>query len=164
MLKWGVMTRFRDYVGELDDGLESWKFGTDGERRGLFPLHAGAGGMGPRRWEFSGFVKFAGHGGFLNVSISSPRITTDSGQVAVSVDTAPPGVRERRIDFAYSTLPPVEQDAGGTVVFRGLALTDSGAHLLGSVYEPGTGVDDAVVSFSESGVSNVNPGVAAKRF
>ncbi|GAA3007726.1 hypothetical protein GCM10010461_17530 [Microbacterium aurantiacum] len=151
-LHWGVMERFRNYVGELEDGQERWDVETDESGRGIFPLVSDSRDSGARVLRFTGSVRFTGHGGFLNVSITDPQITIGADSMTVTIDSAPPGVRERRLEIARSPRGGGPATDGRTV-FAGLGLTAAGAELLGSVYREGEPVDDAVWSPAEEGRS-----------
>lgn len=144
VLVWGVLARFRDYVSSLEDGQETWAPGADAEEPGRFPLIDDRREGDVRTLKFSGSVRFFGHSGFLNVTIGSPHIRIAGEAIEVSIDSAPPGVSERRICFAKAaSTNPMENRLD--VMFDDLRLTEEGAVLLGSVYSAGEKLDVASI-------------------
>lgn len=146
-LRWGVKARFRDYLAQLDDGVER-RMGEVSDDAGpfTFPLASATDFVADvpvgELW-FVGAVHFVGHGGFLNVTVSDPCLRLTATGAVLSVDSAPRGVRERRIDFAHSALGAAEGLTRGSWIVRDLILTPVGAELLGGVYASGEPADDA---------------------
>lgn len=144
-LTWGVMSRFREYVSTLEDGEEIWNNSCD--RDEFFPLEGITAVTGGDEFRFSGYVRFWGYSGLLDVNLSGFCFLVSRGEVQVTVDSAPPGVMERRVPFASAGRMSRDQGSD-TVLVSGLKLGDQGAKLLGSVYKVGEPLDDAVISLS----------------
>jgi hypothetical protein len=141
-LRWNIKQSFRDYVGELPDGEETWTGDAGGILDGdlVFP----AAGMtvnedSGRIFKFTGAVRYAGYRGMLRVDLRDPWLEVGPTSAVLTADTAPPGASPRRTRIAEAAGQPDLTDAGAAT-WRpdSTTLTAAGAALLGSVYPPGT--------------------------
>lgn len=141
-LAWGVKKSFRDYVsGSIARGTIAVTDGAQTAAGGEFvwPWRSSV----DRTTTFGGAVRFTGHGGQLDVTISSPSITVTSGSTAdlsvevngrrvvmATVDLARPTVQGSTATFSQA---PVTLAASGVSVF---ALNGSGFYSAGTPLDP----------------------------
>ncbi|GAA1466567.1 HtaA domain-containing protein [Microbacterium thalassium] len=140
-MDWSVKDSFLRYVKGLPDGVcdVSPDIGLVGGGVFRFPLTAID--LAPETsWRFGGFLRFTGHGGFLEVVIAEPALEESDGHYRfTSAD------RDRRICIADAE--PVES-ADSRTRFA-LRLTTDGALLFGGVYSAGEPLSDLVMTTTE---------------
>jgi Htaa protein len=158
-LDWGLKQSFRTYVrGPIAHG--SWTLdGVTGEFRWETVTSAdyadGVGGV-----EFAGGVRFAGHDGQLDLTISQPRVRFASGSAQLLLD-----VRSRSLDtgeftelddVVFATLGTAAPTvADGVVTYAALpaTLTEQGAAGFAGFYEAGTELDPVTVTIALDGAT-----------
>jgi hypothetical protein len=159
-LDWGVKQSFRTYVkGPIAHG--SWTLdGVTGEFRWetltAGDYETGAGGQ----LTFSGGVRFTGHDGQLDLTISQPQVRFANGSAELLLD-----VRSKSLDtgefvelddIVFATLGTAAPTvADGVVTYTALpaTLTEDGAAGFAGFYEAGTELDPVTVSIALDGAT-----------
>lgn len=133
-LEWAIRKSFVAYVEALPDGGVEVEGGASRTADGAFVFPAIEG----EELAFAGSVRFHGHAGVLDVTISDPRIEPrgDSADVTVALVSG-------RIRFA--TVGALERAVAGVVSSADVAATDDGAYVLGGIYQPGAPLDPFTV-------------------
>ena len=164
LLDWGVKESFRSYIaGPIADG--GWTLDGITESGGRFrwtasfgeyDMDAAIGSVG-----FVGGIRFTGHEGSLDITISRPRVRFTGGQAAVLiVDVRSKSlegeevVEQTSVDFATLDLGPATSEIGdATVSYAGIpaTLTAAGAEGFGGFYESGTELDPVTIAFAVGG-------------
>lgn len=141
-LVWGVKQSFRAYV-QASGGTVAVNGGAALTEAGeiAFPAAPEAatlrfGDAPSGRAAFSGSVRFAAHGGMLDVRLADPAVEIGEAGAMLSVE----GAGGRRAEIATLDLTAAERGADGEWVLPA-ALTVEGSFVLGDHYPPGTGVD-----------------------
>ncbi|MET0854838.1 MAG: HtaA domain-containing protein, partial [Microterricola sp.] len=150
-LAWGVYGAFRDYVtGPIASGSITPVDGASAA--GSAFLFAQAGGTvdlqtGTGTAEYSGGVRFTGHHGALDLTLSAPKLRLDSASRA----TLSVAVNGARVDFATVNLAAAgtSTDKGKTLVVDApVTLSAAGAIAFQDFYPAGTIFDPLTVAFS----------------
>ncbi|PPL19087.1 HtaA domain-containing protein, partial [Microterricola pindariensis] len=150
-LSWGVYGAFRDYItGPIAGGEVALSDGVTAAGTGF--LFAQAGGTvdlaaGKGSANYSGTLRFTGHHGALDVTMSAPTLRLDSAASA----TLSVAVNGKRVDFATVNLA-----AAGTSTEKGktlfvdapVTLSAAGAVAFQGFYPAGTLIDPITVAFS----------------
>lgn len=150
-LAWGIRSSFVSYVGNrLPDGNVETGNGVT-QSGDVFTWTNGTGEVssaGQGTWSFNGFVRFTGHGGVLDTSISNPRIQLDgSGGGALIVDVRSKDMNGVDVSgngmiFAQLRFTSLSS-TGGTAT---TTLTADGSRALNSMYPAGEAMDPLTVS------------------
>jgi Htaa len=172
-LDWGVKESFRNYITgpiahgsiELGDGATA---NPDGTYR--FPLTAGSydDETGSTVASFGGWVRFRGHDGQLDLTISGlrveltgdgPRVLADMSSVPYPAGGAPTTYADTEVvSLDLSAVDPAI--AGGTTTWTGIpsALTAAGAPAFGGFYTKGTPFDPVTLTYTGPGGKPVDEG------
>jgi hypothetical protein len=143
-LEWGIKASFLEYVSDLPDGTietggGAWRSGDNI----VFPLSSRD---GADEAEFSGWVKFEGHGGTLSVLLREPEIRFASEYVELlAKHTWRPELAP--IIVAQGTTQHHSGLAAGKSF--ALALTVFGARVFGGAYPWGTALSPALLVSTE---------------
>jgi hypothetical protein len=164
LLDWGVKDSFRSYIaGPIADG--GWTLDGITESGGRFrwtasfgeyDIDAATGSVG-----FAGGVRFTGHDGALDITLSRPRVRFSGGDAAVLlVDVRSKSlegeevVEQTSVEFATLDLGSAASDAGDdSVSYAGIpaTLTTAGAAGFGGFYTAGTALDPVTIAFAVGG-------------
>ncbi|OKL49909.1 HtaA domain-containing protein [Boudabousia marimammalium] len=160
-LNWGLKSSFRDYI-KKGPARGAWELleGASGEF--VFPL---ADGQTIDLDDFSavnftGKVRFTGHHGQLDLSVSDPQIVKQNEQWKLSLVVAskPLGATEvpapKRIDFANLSAPVIENQR---VSFKTVTLTDTAVEPMGGFYAAGKELDPLAFEIVKTTVENCTP-------
>src|SRR5690606_1885563 len=87
-LEWGFKEAFRAYI---DGSIANGEWTTDGDVSYATPLFTWANGAGGAEddaldVQFSGAVRFTGHGGVLDTTIANPRVVIDGDRAVLLLD------------------------------------------------------------------------------
>jgi hypothetical protein len=158
-LDWGLKQSFRNYVkGPIANG--SWTLdGVTGEFRWQ-TVTAAEYADGAGQVAFSGGVRFTGHSGQLDLTISQPQVRFASGSAELLLD-----VRSKSLDtgefvelddVVFATLGTAAPTvADGVVTYTALpaTLTEEGAAGFSGFYEAGTELDPVTVAIALDGAT-----------
>lgn len=171
-MSWGVKSSFRSYIkGGVANGDWSLSGGVYGEFN--FPSAPGAYvTKDASSYDFTGTVRFTGHDGLLDLSISSPRVEKvgNDWQLVATVTSLPldpntPGLPSgfsfrsasgspTTVRTAIANLSePVISDSGDitTLLFTRVTLTAAGADAFANFYKPGQDLDSLAVNIAPEG-------------
>lgn len=144
VLRWNVLTRFRDYVANIPDGEVRWS-GAGRLTPDFAEFELESASLDPvrrhSRFTFCGTLRFSGYVGMLAVTLSDPWLEIGADGAFVSVDPSEPGLPEPRVTIAAVSagLGSTRVDDHGVLIDSVPALlTAEGAALLGGVYSVGT--------------------------
>ena len=124
-LVWGFKETFRAYI---DGSIANGEWTTDGDVSYETPLFTWAGGTGGADLEegaldvqYSGSVRFTGHGGALDTTIANPRVVVDGDRAVLLLDVtgttqAGDAVQATAVEFAELDLSAVETARDGDTV------------------------------------------------
>ncbi len=151
-LRWGVKTSFRNYVEGAGGSIEA-SGGAERTTDGAFAfepapgagLRLNASGKPEGRAMFTGEVRFAAHGGMLQVCLADPQVEIGPDGAVISVMDSP--MRDRRVVVAKLNMAGAERGGDGAWVFPA-SITIEGYQVLGDHYPPGTALDPVVVRVS----------------
>ncbi|MFT4030496.1 MAG: HtaA domain-containing protein [Protaetiibacter sp.] len=160
-LAWGFKESFRAYI---DGSIANGEWTTDGEVSYATPVFTWAGGTGGAGEDgaldvqFSGSVRFTGHGGVLDTTIANPRVVVDGDRAVLLLDvtgTTQEGdaVSAAAVEFAELGLADVTSSVDGDVVSWTevpAALTEAGASAFGT-YPAGEALDPITLTATVSG-------------
>ncbi|AMB60186.1 HtaA domain-containing protein [Microterricola viridarii] len=150
-LDWGVYSAFRDYItgpvagGEitLSDGATAAGSGFQfTQAGGTVDLQAGKGSA-----NYNGALRFTGHHGALDVTMSAPTLRLDSATKATLLVI----VNGTRVEFATVNLAAAgtSTDKGKTLITDApVTLSAAGATAFQGFYPAGTVIDPITVAFS----------------
>ncbi|MDO5061171.1 MAG: HtaA domain-containing protein [Actinomycetaceae bacterium] len=182
-LNWGVRSSFRNYI-KNGPAAGSWELlgGVTGEFN--FPLKEGQ-KLDPKavdKIDFTGSVRFTGHGGLLDLTISAPTVEKVNGKwqlvatltskplnlgsgrphAATSFRNALDAPRTVRAAVATLSAPTVTPtaDGGVTLGFADVRLTAAGADAFAKFYPEGKDLDPVTVSVTVAGTTPANPGTS----
>jgi len=148
-LTWGVKESFRNYVvGRIARGAIAVSNGAVQNRDGTFQFSAAA-TSSPTSALFNGAVRFTGHDGELDMTISNVRILVTGSTGTLRADVASGSQTRQNVEFATLDLSRVTpSDVGGSLSWVNVpaALTTAGADAFGGNYRPGQALDP--VSFT----------------
>ncbi|MFP5360971.1 MAG: HtaA domain-containing protein [Actinomycetes bacterium] len=168
-LEWGVKQAFRSYVtGPIARGSITVSSGaaySDG--RFVFLQDGGnanpVSGTGTARYD--GAVRFAGHGGILDVTMANPRVTLEgAGRASLVMTVNGTSTAIATVDVAAGT----RSTRGGAVTISGApaTLTSAGARVFsynGSGFYPaGTVMDTVTVTFGATATAAERPTASAQ--
>ena len=155
-LEWGVKEAFRAYIdGSIANG-EWTTAGNASYATPLFTWAAGTGGadleQGALAVQFTGDVRFTGHGGILDTTIGNPRIVVDGDRAVLLLDvtgTTQEGevVADAAVEFAELELGEVTPTREGDIVtWAGIPakLTAAGSDAFGT-YPAGESLDPLTI-------------------
>jgi len=155
-LVWGFKETFRAYI---DGSIANGEWTTDGGVSYETPVFTWAGGTGGADLEagaldvqYTGSVRFTGHGGALDTTIANPRIVVDGDQAVLLLDLtgttqAGEAVVATAVEFAELDLSGVESTReGDTVTWADVpaTLTAAGSAAFGT-YPEGEALDPLTV-------------------
>ncbi|MCM3657307.1 HtaA domain-containing protein [Agromyces mediolanus] len=155
-LSWGIAGAFRSYVvgpiarGSITVGSGATQAGGAfqfGQSGGSFTAASGTGTA-----DYSGSVRFTGHGGILDVTFSNPTLRVTSATSGVLELTA----NGSRIDFATVDLgAAAKSTVGGATRFAGApaTLTAAGADAFQGYYGSGKALDPVTVVIGSPGAA-----------
>ncbi|MFK4731617.1 HtaA domain-containing protein [Agromyces mediolanus] len=155
-LSWGIADAFRSYVvgpiarGSITVGSGATQAGGAfqfGQSGGSFTAARGTGTA-----EYSGSVRFTGHGGILDLTFSNPTLRVTSATSGVLELTA----NGSRIDFATVDLgAAAKSTVGGATRFAGApaTLTAAGADAFQGYYGTGKALDPITVVIGSPGAA-----------
>jgi hypothetical protein len=173
VLEWGVKESFRSYISgpiargewtlvratETSSGAFRWT-----KSFGDYDLGTASGTVG-----FVGSVRFIGHEGALDLTLSRPRVRFASGGASLVVDVRGKALdggdvfEQASVEFAALDLASTTcQTSSRSVTCTGVpaTLTSAGAAGFGGFYEAGASLDPVSVSFAVGG-STVSGGGSA---
>jgi len=146
-LQWGVKASFSSYVkGPIAKGTVSGGWGSGS---GAFSTETGNG-----RVSYDGGMRFTGHGGKLDLSLSHPRIRVSGSVATLVLDVSSkgyngsPDVEASGVSFATLSLPAASAD-GGEISWSGASatLTAEGARVFAGFYSAGEALDPVSFTF-----------------
>src|SRR5690606_18177390 len=148
-LTWGVASDFRAYVtGPIAKGSISTTGST--YNGSTFTFIQSGGNANIDTWtgsgHYGGSVNFTGHGGALNLTMSSPSVRLTGPGTGVLVLT----VNGKRVDLATVNLAAATRTSeNGAVRFAGapVTLTTAGAAAFDGFYSAGKTLDPVTVTF-----------------
>jgi hypothetical protein len=160
-LVWGFKESFRAYI---DGAIANGEWTTTGEvsyDTPLFTWSGGAGGTEPDDAlvvEFSGAVRFTGHGGVLDTTIENPRLVIRGDRAVLQLDVhgttqAGDAVDEAGVEFAELDLAAAERTQEGAVLtLAGIpaVLTAAGSSAFGT-YAPDEVLDPITLTANLDG-------------
>ncbi|AXK35551.1 hypothetical protein DVA86_25805 [Streptomyces armeniacus] len=155
-LDWGVKKSFRDYVtGPIGGGDITVGDGAEENPDGTFRFTAGTGTYDPGSHgvdvAFEGSVRFAAHGGQLDLAFADLKVTSDDGrQGTITADVSTGGTSSDDVEVAALDLAAVEpgQGEGGEMTFADVpaTLTAEGAKAFNGFYKEGDDLDPATLA------------------
>lgn len=155
-LVWGFKETFRAYI---DGSIANGEWTTDGDvsyETPVFTWAAGTGGAdleeGALDVQYSGSVRFTGHGGALDTTVANPRVVVDGDSAVLLLDvtgTTQAGdvVEATAVEFAELDLSGVDAARDGdTVTWADVpaTLTAAGAEAFGT-YPEGEALDPVTI-------------------
>ena len=155
-LVWGFKETFRAYI---DGSIANGEWTTDGGASYETPMFTWAGGTGGADLEegvldvqYSGAVRFTGHGGALDTTIADPRVVVDGDRAVLLLDVtgttqAGEAVQASAVEFAELDLSDVASTReGDTVTWAEVpsTLTAAGAEAFGT-YPEGESLDPLTI-------------------
>ncbi|UOE27511.1 HtaA domain-containing protein [Agromyces soli] len=155
-LSWGIADAFRSYVvgpiarGSITVGSGATQAGSAfqfGQSGGSYTAARGTGTA-----DYSGSVRFIGHGGILDLTFSNPTLRVTSATTGVLELTA----NGSRIDFATVDLgAAAKSSVGGATRFAGApaTLTAAGADAFQGYYGSGKALDPITVVIGSPGAA-----------
>lgn len=158
-LDWGLKQSFRNYVkGPIANG--SWTLdGVTGEFRWETVTSADY-EDGTGQVAFSGGVRFTGHSGQLDLTISQPQVRFASGSAELLLDVRSKSLETGEFveldDVVFATLGTAAPTvADGVVTYTALpaTLTEAGAAGFAGFYETGTELDPVTVTIALDGAT-----------
>lgn len=156
-LSWGLRRSFRDYItGPIAHGSISVSGGASSSG-GTFTFPQSGSAKGDGGAAYRGAVRFTGHGGILDVSVSDPAVTIDSGRSGSLTAT----VGGRRLTVATLNLgASARSESGGATTYANVpaTLTAQGSTLFtyngSSFYPAGTAMDPVTFTVGSAGSSS----------
>ena len=148
-LTWGVKESFRNYVEGAGGSIET-SGGAERRADGTFSfepapgpgLKIGGDGRPQGQAMFTGEVRFAAHGGMLQVCLADPQGVIGPDKAIISVMDSP--MRDRRVEIAKLNVAGAVTGIGGELVIPA-AITIEGYQVLGDHYPPGTALDPVMI-------------------
>lgn len=163
-LDWGLKQSFRNYVrGPIAHG--SWTLdGVTGEFR-WETVTAADYADGAGQVAYSGGVRFTGHDGQLDLTISQPQVRFASGSAELLLDVRSKSLETGEFveldDVVFATLgtaAPTVTDNVVTYTALPATLTEEGAAGFAGFYEAGTELDPVTVTIALDGATLPPPG------
>ena len=171
-LEWGLKESFRNYVkggiahggwtltGVTGDGPFRWEDLTAGE------FDQETGGL----LDFAGSVRFTGHDGLLDLTISQPRFRVADGVAELLLDVRSKGLENPNefVELDDAVFATLDLDAVTPTVANGVisyaavpaTLTAEGATGFAGFYEAGTALDPVTVAIALDGATLPPPGAS----
>lgn len=159
-LVWGFKESFRAYI---DGAIAQGEWTTSGDASYATPLFTWSGGRGGEGdgalvVEFSGAVRFTGHGGVLDTTVENPRLVLEGDRGVLRLDVhgttqAGDAVDEKSVAFAELDLAAAERSQDGdvlTVTEIPAVLTADGSAAFGT-YEPNEVLDPITLTATVDG-------------
>lgn len=159
-LVWGFKENFRAYI---DGSIANGEWTTDGEASYATPVFTWANGSGGADddaldVQFSGSVRFTGHGGVLDTTIANPRVVIDGDRAVLLLDVhgttqAGDPVEQTGVEFAELDLDGATRTDDGelrTLADVPATLTAAGAAAFGT-YPEGEALDPLTITETVEG-------------
>ena len=159
-LEWGFKEAFRAYI---DGSIANGEWTTDGDVSYATPLFTWANGTGGAEddaldVQFSGAVRFTGHGGVLDTTIANPRVVVDGDRAVLLLDVhgttqAGDAVEQAGVEFAELDLDAATRTQDGEVLTLTevpATLTAAGAAAFGT-YPEGEPLDALTITATVDG-------------
>jgi hypothetical protein len=143
-LIWPIRASFFDYITSMPDGEWSATDGAELVGRNTFHFRSQPrSGDHPTTLRFAGEVTFAGHFGFLFVSIRNPWIDLGEPRSRLTVDDTDPETAGERFVLATCSVTVHHRPDGGVAVEgRDVQLSDEGSAMFFGKYRPGDHLDE----------------------
>ncbi|KQP78780.1 hypothetical protein ASF37_09730 [Aeromicrobium sp. Leaf289] len=163
-LRWGVKAAFRSYVtGPIANGRVSVSRGASasGGSYRFFQKSTAASGADARgATRYGGTVRFTGHAGALDLSVTDPTVTVRAGRVG----TLSAVMAGRRIDVGSVDLARASRTTkAGAVTYSGapVRLTAAGARAFQGFYSAGEAMDPVTFTIGSDGGAASGGGTVA---
>jgi hypothetical protein len=160
-LMWGFKESFRAYI---DGSIANGEWTTEGDVSYATPVFTWSGGTGGADADealdvqFSGSVRFTGHGGVLDTTIANPRVVVDGDSAVLLLDIhgttqAGDAVEQLGVEFAELDLAGATRTQDGdelTLADVPAVLTAAGAAAFGT-YPEGEALDTLTITATVDG-------------